>query len=95
MALYGFVAVPFFVIAFPALVKRLHDFDRPGILAVVYLLAIAISLMCDWLSIITIGYKLGIIIKVINAAVGLALALISGTRGPNKYGKKTHFVFHK
>jgi uncharacterized membrane protein YhaH (DUF805 family) len=84
------------VVAYPCyavLVKRLHDRNSPGTLALV---AVALMLISDFVNVLwpmetadgitTVGYIINIPLLLLVIAMVIELGLRRGTSGPNRFG---------
>jgi uncharacterized membrane protein YhaH (DUF805 family) len=86
----------FLILLYPwaaVLVKRLHDRDRPGILAAVYLVPAFLSDMAAVLGLTgdpdkwnLLDYSLSGIVLVVALWFLIEFGFVRGTPGPNRYG---------
>jgi uncharacterized membrane protein YhaH (DUF805 family) len=74
------------------MVKRLHDRDRPGILAAVFLGPSLLVGITDALGITgrgtwnTLDYLLNGLVLIVSLWALVELGFLRGTQGPNRYG---------
>lgn len=91
---FAFISVGLFVVyaafAFRMIILRLHDLNLSGLWVIVYVVLYALSVGISFMNMYSYRYynlgEVSILLSVIMFVLGLALLVVPGTKGQNKYG---------